>query len=425
MRDQNVTSVVFLWPSTFTKFDAVALPTTSMSKLQAAFFFGSGISYPSEMPDVYQITNAARGKWHLGSDGRFSPGPDQNPDIPDDVTPAVQAFLEKVSDCAADYIAELHRPKAGRKPHYEDLFSLAEQAWRPEMDHVPNLVAVEFLRRLRRETASLHCGFKGKSTGDDGFIALARAACDFLHWVVHYELLSVGKTRRGLGLISEVASSVAALDIFTLNHDVLVEEELAHHRIQVEDGFGNLADAGFRVYCSRWWESESNGRKKVRLLKLHGSINWWRYEFASGETQYAIPFGDPFHAREKSGRFANPRDFRAAFLSGTIVKEMHYGEAFWTEQFEAFRSHLAKHTHLICCGYGFGDSGINNKIFQWMSDHTSHRLVILTPDSDEDYFEGKPRLLKCFSDKNRIDIVRDYLVNCKIADLEAYFDPAT
>jgi hypothetical protein len=150
------------------------------------------------MPSVYQITKAAHDEeWHLKSDGRYYPGPNTNPAIPDTVTPIVKAFLVKLSDCAADYLAELARPSAGRKPHYEDLFSLAEQASRAETDHVPNLASVEFLRRLRRETASLHCAFKGGSVGGEGFVGLANAACEFLHWVVHYRLQTGGKVRRG------------------------------------------------------------------------------------------------------------------------------------------------------------------------------------------------------------------------------------
>ena len=127
-------------------------------KSQAAFFFGSGISFDSEMPSVHEITAVALGgDWHLHTDGRFYPGANSNPLIPDEITPVVKRFLEKVADCAADYRAELARPHAAVRPHYEDLFSLAEQAARAETDHVPNLATVEFVRRLRRESAPLHC----------------------------------------------------------------------------------------------------------------------------------------------------------------------------------------------------------------------------------------------------------------------------
>ena len=287
-----------------------------MSELQAAFLFGSGISIPSDMPSVSQITNAVRDEeWHLSSNSIFLPGPHPSPDIPDTVTPAVKAFLAKVSDCASDYLTELAWPGPGRRPHYEDLFSLAEQALRPETDHVPNLAVVEFLRRLRRETAPFHCGFKGGSIAGEGFVGLATAACEFLHWVVHHKLHAGGKERRGLKLISETASAVAALDVFTLNHDLLVEEQLKSDSIDdVETGFNDLSHGQFSVYQSGWWENTKQRRKKVRLFKLHGSLNWWLYKFPNWARQYAIPDGDPFHSKDQNGHLVQPVEWKAAFL---------------------------------------------------------------------------------------------------------------
>lgn len=400
-----------------------------MKTVQAAFFFGSGISIPSGMPSVYQISKAVSDEeWHLHTDGSFLPGPNPNPLIPDAVTPVVKAFLAKVADCAADYLAELARPAAGRKPHYEDLFSLAEQALRPETDHVPNLAAVEFLRRLRRETASLHCGFKGGSVGGDGFVGLASSACDFLHWVVHHKLQAGGKERRGLGLISEIASSVASLDVFTLNHDLLVERQLKADGItSLETGFDDRSHGEFSVYRSGWWADTKQSREKVRLFKLHGSLNWWLYEFPGWARQYAAPDGDPFHSKDQGGRLVHPVEWKAAFLSGTIVKELHYGVGLWAELFAAFRLHLANHTHLICCGYGFGDTGVNQRLVQWMHDRLdgSNRLVILTPDSPENYLSDKPYWLVRLYEEGRVVFVPRYLEKCKLGDLSPYFDSLT
>lgn len=397
-------------------------------KKQVAFFFGSGISIPSGFPSVYDITKAARDEdWHLYSGGSFWPGANPNPMIPDTVTPTVKAFLAKVSDCAADYLAELARPAAGRDPHYEDLFSLAEQALRPETDHVPNLAAVEFLRRLRRETASLHCGFNGGSVGGDGFVGLATAACEFLHWVVHHKLHAGGKVRRGLQLISETALAVDSMDVFTLNHDLLVEAQLKSDGIRdVESGFDDRSHGEFSVYRSGWWEDTKLPRGKIRFFKLHGSLNWWLYDFPGWARQYAIPDGDAFHSKDQNDKFVKPVEWKAAFLSGTIVKEMRYGVGLWAELFAAFRSHLASHTHLICCGYGFGDTGVNQRLVQWMSDRLdgSNRLVILTPEAPGDYFSDKPPWLERLHEEGRVIIVPQYLENCSLADLSPYFDPA-
>jgi hypothetical protein len=118
-------------------------------------------------------------------------------------------------------------------------------------------------------------------------------------------------------------------------------------------------------------------------------------------------------------------DQKAAFLSGTIVKEMRYGVGLWAELFLAFRTHLAKHTHLICCGYGFGDTGINQRLVQWAHDRLdgSNRLVILTPDSPEPYFSDKPYWLIQLWEQGRVVMVPKYLEHCDLDDLIPYFDP--
>lgn len=404
-------------------------PIHRLMKTQAAFFFGSGISFASEMPSIQEITaSALSGEWHLHTDGRFLPGPHRYPHIPDAITPRVMNFLSKIADCAADYRAELARPHAGSKPDYEDLFSLAEQAARAETDPVPNLATVEFVRRLRRDTASLHCGYKGGPSGSKGFAGLAQDTCEFLHWVVDANLRAGGKNRQGLNAISTTAKEVDELDIFTLNHDTLVEQQLAADGIsEVETGFDDRSHGAFSVYRSRWWKCAATPRKRVRILKLHGSLNWWLYDFPNwngGTRQYAIPDGDSNHSKDEKDRYVYPVEGKAAFLTGTIVKELRYGLGFWGEQLEAFRESLAQHAHLICCGYGFGDTGINQRIAQWMHDRPNlgNHLVILTPDQADDWIKDKPYWLFQLHQSKRVKFVRKYLSDCESKDLKPFFD---
>ena len=126
---------------------------------------------------------------------------------------------------------------------------------------------------------------------------------------------------------------------------------------------------------------------------------------------------------DEHGNLVRPVEWKAAFLSGTIVKELRYGLGFWGEQLEGFREHMAKHTHLICCGYGFGDTGVNQRIDQWVHDGHSNRLVILTPDPPDRYFIGKPYWLIRHFEADRVILVPKYLNACDASDLKPYFDP--
>ena len=216
------------------------------------------------------------------------------------------------------------------------------------------------------------------------------------------------------------------MDVFTLNHDLLVEAQLKSDGIgDVESGFDDRSHGEFSVYRSGWWEDAKQPRRKIRLFKLHGSLNWWFYDFPGWARQYAIPDGDAFHSKDQNGKFLHPIEGKTAFLSGIIVKELRYGVGLWAELFASFRSHLATHTHLICCGYGFGDTGVNQRLVQWMNDRLdgSNRLVILTPDAPESYFSDKPYWLIRLYEERRVIIVPQYLENCSLADLSPYFDP--
>ena len=394
-----------------------------MSRRRAAFFFGSGISFASGMPSVTQITDAALNEnWHLNTNQIFVPGLNQNPGLDDDVTPRVLQFLKEVRICAEDYLSELSRDGTVRAPHYEDLFSLVEQASRTDRDTIPNLAVVEFQRRLKASTEELYTGFESSVTGGEGFSGLAETTCEFLHWVVHHSLSAKIQNPQGLSLISETARAVEELDIFTLNHDRLVETQIRNDGIKnIDDGFNDLDHGEFRVFGG--WKQE--GREKVvRLFKLHGSLDWYLYEFPGWARQYAVPTGqDAFHSHNERGHLVRPVEWKAAFLSGTVVKEQRYGLGFWGALIHAFRERLGEHNRLICCGYGFGDVGINQRLQQWANDLPGeNQLVILSPDSPEKYLTGKPPWLSELYERRQITFVPHYLEDCEIEDLKPYFE---
>ena len=391
---------------------------------RAAFFFGAGISKASGKPLASEITERAlRTQWHLTSKNDFLPGPEPSFAPSDSVTPAVQRFLTILYSISGEYILELSRTPVPRKAHYEDLFSLAEQAFRPASDHVPNLAVVEFLRRLRAETFSLHTGFRWDGSGGVGFAGLAEAACDFLHAVVHHLLTAGDNPRAGLDVIPAAARCVDEVDIFTLNHDLLIESQCHAEGIAYEDGFANRRG---EIDAFSFWSHDA--REKVRLFKLHGSVNWYLYEFSGHERQYGIPRNGPYHSKDENGRALAPLlGGKAAFLSGTIVKEQHYGNGLFGELFSEFRQHLRYHKHLICCGYGFGDTGVNNRLLQWLCDsmNGSNRLVILHDTSEtreSELFDNAPIWLTQMRSKGRVILHSAWLANCKVADLESYFD---
>jgi SIR2-like protein len=273
----------------------------------------------------------------------------------------------------------------------------------------------EFRRRLLGETLELHRGFKG-TTGGGGLCCLAETACEMLHWVVYYKLTE-GKLRLGLDAITETAKRVKTLDIFTLNHDVLVECQCKADDVAYEDGFADRRGE-LRIFSD--WPLER--RERVRIFKLHGSVNWFLYDFPGWARAYAIPDKDAFHSLDQNGKLVKPVQGKSSFLSGAVVKQQSYVVGIFGDIFAAFRHHLRNHTHLICCGYGFGDSGINNCLQQWLCDAHDKKLVVLNQGREEDFFAVKPSWLRQMHLHERLVYVAKWLQDCQFDDLYRYCD---
>ena len=396
---------------------------------KAAFFFGSGVSIPSGLPRVDDITNAIfEDDWFFTSCKRFAQGRNTNPAFVDNTTSKVIKFLGIVKSMADEYIAKLPEWQNGSKSHYEHLFSLVEQAYLVSISHVANLAVVEFALRLQAASKNITKGFRGSGGGDDEFTDLCETTCDFLHWVVHHHL-SKNVSRLGLNVVPEVAKSVDQLDIITLNHDTLLEDELAHSGVGFEDGFspnnkdGSSNEKGDLTPFNGW-----SGNNSVSVFKLHGSLNWQLFEFENwdGEgarvRQYAKFSKDPDHCKDEHGNLVTPVEWKSAFLSGTIVKERQYIKPFWSELQNEFNQRIKDHQFIVFCGYGFQDPGINIKINQWLHDlGPKKQMVILTPDSPSKFLEKKPYWMKQAFDNSQIQFVEKYLQKCVARELTEYF----
>ena len=137
-----------------------------------------------------------------------------------------------------------------------------------------------------------------------------------------------------------------------------------------------------------------------------------------------MPDEDPFHSHDQNGDVVRAVERKPAFLSGTIVKEQLYGIGFFGDLFTAFRRHLAPHVHLVFCGYGFGDPGINSRINQWLHDRLdgSNKIVVLNKGAEADFFADKPYWLQDLHADGRLILVHKWLQDCTVTDLEPYFD---
>ncbi|MFB0515475.1 MAG: hypothetical protein ACETWG_02585 [Candidatus Neomarinimicrobiota bacterium] len=202
------------------------------------------------------------------------------------------------------------------------------------------------------------------------------------------------------GSIISMLSS-GGLDIFTLNHDNLLEEIFSRQEIAFEDGFQRLP----RQDICTWDLNFFKGDTKVRLFKLHGGSDWLRlYQSVpdSPGVGELVPLfydenGQPFmvvagpqrstdyykvmnirkviNEHRLSSKKYDIENADGMILVGKSDKFYSYAYPPYLHLLSMFAEELEKRDKIIVAGYGFGDDAINRNIDEWQSKAPTSRQV--------------------------------------------------
>jgi len=379
---------------------------------RVAFFFGSGIARDSGAPMVDELTaSLLEGAWWAHTDGKFYPcRPEQGPKSLGDALRA-QEFLRRLKTEIDPHLLA----REDRTANYEDLYAGALQIVQDEMREITNPMIARTVAALKEATATLHVGQKAH-IDRNSFASLADRAGDLVQWVVFHGLARVG-TPVGMDAIAEVARRVDCVDIFTTNHECLIERRLTASGIPFADGFGGR-QGDVRIYAARW------DVERVRVLKLHGSIHWYLFRFPKWD-QFAAVEANPGFAKDEHGQLLDDLDPKPLFLTGTTVKEQSYGVSLIGRIFAKFHATLSEHRTLICCGYGWNDKGINIRLDQWLRDAEENRIVILHGNAEEEVTRKRFWYWRWanYTRAGKVMILPKWLRDCTLADLAPFFDP--
>jgi hypothetical protein len=189
------------------------------------------------------------------------------------------------------------------------------------------------------------------------------------------------------------------IDIITLNHDTLVEQILGQRK-DWTDGFEESEtvfhenDSGEREphVIDYILDETLYDSKKVRVIKPHGSCNWYQFS-RSGSWKWGIPRnGFSEFILDAEGRPISESPFDAGILSGSLTKERSY--LFWHTGYmfrHAYRI-LQEYDRVICSGYGWKDFGINEMFIEWIQESPQKRILILE-DQDGSNFEQVEKII--------------------------------
>jgi len=355
---------------------------------------GSGISQSSGIPNVTTITKRLiDGDWWRHTDGTYLEGP--SPQQP--VCSGYQFVrsvkrLMKVVKVYADYYHLLRR---GNTANYEDIACLIQQIYDEVMGEIDNPAVSTFVCKARSDYEGYILGdlksgqldewklreekevFSDPTNQQWKFDLISRETLNFIRYAVASCIAGQDIVPTGLDLISDLAKDdeIKRLDIFTLNHDCLVERQLQD--VEFSDGFSDR-DGSIRFYAPQVY---NRSEPKTRIFKLHGSVDWSYlrdFECQHNVFQYGIclPDGGHFPTDSSQNRWERcPKT--PVILAGTYTKMLEYGFGIVAEMHCRFHQALQEHDCMVMSGYGWNDRGINGRLFEWLCSSRENRLFLL------------------------------------------------
>ena len=210
-----------------------------------AFLFGSGISRPAGAPGVCEITDALLNHgWQNDGNLRFSL--DKNESV--GIARRAQVFLRILKN----YIDPHLQHRENRESHYEDLFSAAEQILQDERSEIVNPMICGSVSEIQRLTENLYQGLETDGCPNP-FTFLVYSATLLINWGIVNLLWPIEKPK-GLEVLTSSAKEADQMDIFSLNHDLLIECQLEQTKVAFSDGFSEIRQRKLCVVMDTWSE---------------------------------------------------------------------------------------------------------------------------------------------------------------------------
>lgn len=229
--------------------------------------------------------------------------------------------------------AELKKDKAQSGSYDKLLARFAGEEQEPTIESV-----LTHLRSLADVVRS------GKIDGldRDALNSLDTAICNITTKVVGVSLPSGVTPYHQLAMWIGNVGRAKAVEVFTPNYDILVEQSFEARKVPYFDGFVGAKQAFFDLTAM---ESDVLPARWARVWKLHGSINWWRTSADEVVRKEGKDSGDrqmiyPSHLKYDQSR-------RMPYLA----------------MLDRLREFLGKgQAVLVTCGYSFADQHLNELI---------------------------------------------------------------
>jgi hypothetical protein len=351
-----------------------------------SFLFGAGISIPSIISSTQEITDRIISGndiiRHTDSSYYFWPNvPNKHLDLYFEYISENIEFIKIILDEIVDYFKKV----SNKKLNYEDIFYFINEMYNEISGDTNNPAVYAFIKYLGPKIKEF---FETKKNNDYRL----RDMLNYLDEIENYMICIVTSMLsqkvieiKGLDFLNILNKDkeIKKANIFTLNHDLLLEKYFVNKNIKYCNGFS------IPINNVRYWEPKLflENKNKFNLFKIHGSVDWYRMRISGSDwhDEYIciITDGNIHRSKSKDGRELNDLGTHPKILVGTYNKIAAYSNGIFLDLICCLNKFLNESENLIISGYSFGDKGVNSWITEWAYKSRTKRIVLIHPKLDD------------------------------------------
>jgi hypothetical protein len=201
------------------------------------------------------------------------------------------------------------------------------------------------------------------------------------------------------GVFLDQLKAYSIVNVFSLNHDLLLEHLLRRAEIEFSDGF--TRDKAVIVHEEEQQRTFQNlFNAPIRLCKMHGSIDTYKFLHADEsrpglvrpDGNYTYFKADSYSAKHYAMRVNDSGevvqefqlDVVPRFITGTDKVSLIESDNMYSTLISRMKSELNSSSDLMVCGYSFGDDQINSIIQESCAKHQP-KVVNINPNQPFPY----------------------------------------
>jgi len=245
------------------------------AKKRIGFLFGAGISIPAGLPKTQTITNqilSGHNIMHQAGNYYFGEPAYHHMGFPDEHIPKIVDFLKTIKT-EIDYYYQSIPHKL--TTNYEDLYFITSQIYDCLTGEYDNPAIYPLIEKIRPKIAPILIGKSHEVRGQWELTQIVDEAMKYMRDVVWRMLRPTQmKSFDYLDIIKDANNDtdILKIDIFTLNNDTVLETYFNLQDLLFVDGF-DCHSKELRIWTPDLYTKD---KTKLRLLKLHGSVDWFR-----------------------------------------------------------------------------------------------------------------------------------------------------